>query len=223
LLVLLVLTACSNDESAVGSTVPAPSAAAATSPTTIAAPAPAPAPTPVSSAALPSTIALPDPAALLQQSFDQLAAGYHFVITATVNGAVATTVTGDQIGDSSRQLITSQGKTVELIVLPEATWKSEDGNWEELAEQIPAVDPISTLRAPASVTVASNSPDRTVLVASYPATLLGLAGDQLVDVTFELVGSTLLALQYSSPDAAQTSRTEVGPLADTSPVTSPSA
>ena len=219
----LALGACSSDDG----NPSADSAAAVTTPPT---PTTAPAPTtavptaaPTTAAAVaPATVALPDGPTVLQQSLDALAPGYHFVINATVNGAVALTTEGDQIGVASRQRVTSQGVTVDYIVLPEGTWKGENGVWEELEEPAPAVDPLAPLRTPSAVTVTGHSPELTTLVATYPAAAFGVPGD-VIDVTIELTGTTLRSFTYATPDGTGVSRTDIGPLTDTTPITSPAA
>jgi hypothetical protein len=158
---------------------------------------------------------------VLQQSFDQLAPGYHFVTTATVNGVPALTAEGDHIGGSTRMTITSQGKTVEYIVLPDQTWVAENGQWQELDEPAPAVDPISPLRAPQSVAVAAYTPEMTTLTAGYPPTALALPGDQPVNVWFALAGTSLIAIGYDVPGGTSSVRADISPLVDTTPITSP--
>ena len=64
-----------------------------------------------------ATLPLPDGPTVLLQSLDALAPGYHFVITATLNGDVALATEGDQIGLSSRRTVTSQGVAVDYVVL----------------------------------------------------------------------------------------------------------
>lgn len=218
----LVLGACSSDDGNPSAnsaaaittlpppTTPAPTAAAPTAAVTTPAPPP------------PSTIALPDGPTVLQQSLDALAPGYHFVINATVNGAVALSTEGDQIGLASRQRVTSQGVTVDYIVLPEGTWKGENGVWEELEEPAPAVDPLAPLRTPTSVTVAGHSPELTTLVATYPAAAFGVPGDA-ISVTMELTGTALRSFTYTTPDGTGVSRTDIGPLTDATPITSPAS
>lgn len=218
----LVLGACSSDDgnpsansAAAITTLPAP-----TVPATTVAPATAAATTPAPPA--PATIALPDGPTVLQQSLDALAPGYRFTSTLTVNGNVAVSAVGDQIGLASRQQITSQGVTVDYILLPEGTWKGENGVWEELEEPAPAVDPLAPLRAPTAVTVAGHSPELTTLIATYPAAALGIPGDT-INVTIELSGTTLRSATYGTPDGTQVQRTDFGPLTDTTPITSPAS
>jgi hypothetical protein len=232
---LAVVTGCSSgddasdDSAALDGSVPAPVVTPA--PTT-------PPPTPATAAATvavssapavvvttaPATAApttLPDGATVLQQSFDLLAPGYHFVTTASVNGTPALTAEGDHIAGSTRMTITSQGRSVEYIVLPEQTWVADAGQWQELEQAAPASDPITALRTPESVTVASYSPELTTLTAAYPPSALNAPGDQPVPVTFELAGTTLLAIAYEVPGGGSTVRSDISPLVDPTPITSP--
>jgi hypothetical protein len=236
-LALVALAGCSSGDDAAASTIAPITAltiptAPGTSPTT---PAPTtPVTSPVTSPlASPSTAApsspattptttLPDGAALLQQSFDALASGYHFVTQATVNGTPALTAEGDQIAGSTRMTVTSQGKAVDYVVMPDGTWVADNGTWQELDSPAPATDPITALRSPQSVTVAAYAPPQTTLTATYPSSALALPGDQPVDVSFELAGTTLTAISYATPDGTSTVRTDIGAVANTAPITSPS-
>ena len=219
-----VLGACSSDDGnpsansavTIGTAAPTTTVLPTAAPT-VAATTPAPAP-----ATTPATVALPDGPTVLQQSIDALAPGYHFSSTVTLNGNVALTSVGDQIGLASRQQITSQGVTVDYIVLPEGTWKGENGVWDELEEPAPAVDPLAALRSPTAVTVAAATAELTTLVATYPAAAFGVAGD-VINVTVEVAGTALRSFSYTTPDGSGTSRTDIGPLTDTTPITSPAA
>jgi hypothetical protein len=223
LVVSVAAISCSSDDggAATESTAPITTVPVATTPAAVTAAITPPAPTAAPTAPA-ATLPLPDGPAVLLQSLDALAPGYHFVITATLNGQVALATEGDQIGLASRQTVTSQGVAVDYIVLPDGTWKGEGGVWEELEVPAPAVDPLAALRAPTAVTVASHTADLTVLNASYPAAALGLPGDQPVTVAIELTGATLRSFSYSTPDGTATSRTDITPLVDTTPITSPS-
>jgi hypothetical protein len=221
LVVSVALSSCSTDDGdpAADSAAPITPAPVATTPiAATAAPTPPPATASPTAAALP----LPDGPSVLLQSLDALAPGYHFVITAVLNGQVALTTEGDQIGLASRQTVTSQGVAVDYIVLPEGTWKGEGGVWEELEVPAPAVDPLAAFRSPTAVTVVSHATELTVLTATYPAATLGLPGDQPVTVAIELTGTSLRSLSYATPDGTGSSRTDISPLVDTTPNTSPS-
>lgn len=222
---------CSSDDDTATSTI-APIAAVST-PTPTSVPATTPAPpapitttpgTPAATApAIPApTTTLPDAATLLQQSFDALAPGYHFVTQATVNGVPALTAEGDQIAGNTRMAVTSQDKTVDYVVMPDGTWVAQDGTWQELDSPAPATDPISALRAPQSVVVANYAPPSTTLTATYPASALSLPGDQPVNVSFEFNETALTAISYASPDGASTVRTDISAVVDATPITSPS-
>ena len=220
----VALTSCSSDDTNPSADSAAPISTAALAVTPVVATAAATPPTATAAPTTPAaTLPLPDGPTVLLQSLDALAPGYHFVITAMLNGQVALATEGDQIGLASRQTVTSQGVAVDYIVLPEGTWKGEGGVWEELEVPAPAVDPLAALRAPTAVTVVSHTAELTVLNASYAAAALGLPGDQSVIVAIELTGTTLRSFSYSTPDGTGSSRTDISPLVDTTPITSPSA
>jgi len=165
-----------------------------------------------------------DGATALQTAIDQLAAGYHFSSTATVNGTAAVTAAGDRVGDSTRMNVSSNGAAVDYVVTPTATWVNKDGTWSEVTDDTAPADPIGALRAPTSVTVTSSGAGAPmVLTASYPASALSLPGDAAVEVEFTINGSALSSLSYSSTSdgGAAEVRTDITALVDTSPVTVP--
>ena len=165
-----------------------------------------------------------DGATALQTAIDQLAAGYHFSSTATVNGTAAVTAAGDRVGDSTRMNVSSNGAAVDYVVTPTATWVNKDGTWSEVTDDTAPADPLGALRAPTSVTVTSSGAGApTVLTASYPASALSLPGDIAVDVVFTIAGSALSSLSYSTTTdgGAAEVRTDITALVDTSPVTVP--
>jgi hypothetical protein len=169
-------------------------------------------------------VAPPDGAAALQAAFDQIAAGYHFATTATVNGAVAITAQGDRVADGTRMSVASNGASVDYVVTPGGTWVNKDGTWSEITDTTPPSDPIGVLRAPASVTVTSfGAGAPTVLTASYPAAALSLPGDAPVNVTFTINGTTLASLGYTTTTdgGAADVHTDITALVDSSPVTLP--
>ena len=224
LLVGSLVTACSSSESS--SAESTPGVTAPTTPTSTDSPSPsatatAPATVPTTAPATPAPVP-PDGPTLLQQAFDQAASGYHFVTTATVNGAVESAAEGDQIGTGTRLTVTVQNATLGYIILPEGSWILEGDSWKELDDPPPVSDPISSLRAPLSVTVTAFTPTSATLLASYPAAALALEGDQPVDVTFEIEGTMLRSITYVAPSAIPASvRADISPLVDTSPVVDP--
>jgi hypothetical protein len=168
-------------------------------------------------------LAVPDGEALLQQGFAELADGYHFVTTATVQGAVALSAEGDHIGDRTRLDVTSNGATLGYIVTPEGSWASQNGTWQELDEIAPVTDPISPLASPTEVTVTSYGAAAATLSATYPAEALALPGDAMVTVVFEILGTSIQSMTYAPADDATTSvRADISPLADASPISVPS-
>ena len=125
-----------------------------------------------------TTLAPPDGAAVLQAAFDQVAAGYHFVTIATVNGAVAISAEGDHVAEGTRLSVASNGAAVDYVVTPDGTWVKKDGTWTEISDPAPVSDPIGVLRAPTSVTVTSYGAGApTVLTATYLPATLSLPGD----------------------------------------------
>ncbi len=226
MLVLGLLAGCSSDESVSPTTQPASVAQTATTELATSETASTTTATPVVDSIVPTTAApvSPDGPTLLQQAFDSASPGYHFVTTATVNGAVAVTAEGDHIAGGTRLTVTSQNTTVRYVILPEGTWVLDAGVWQELDDPAPVTDPISSLRAPSTVTVAAFTATGATLIASYPAAALALEGDVSVDVTFEIEGITLRSITYVARTPVPASvRADISALVDTSPVVAPTA
>ncbi|MEI7618868.1 MAG: hypothetical protein WCK14_09620 [Actinomycetota bacterium] len=165
-----------------------------------------------------------DGATTLKTAIGQLAAGYHFSSTATVNGAAAVTAVGDRVGDSTRMNVSSKGAAVDYVVTPTATWVNKDGTWSEVTDATAPADPLGALSAPTSVVVTSSGAGAaTVLTASYPASALSLPGTAAVDVVFTINGSALSSMSYSTTTdgGAADVHTDITALVDTSPVTVP--
>lgn len=230
---LAVLSGCADGSKAAPTTVGAAfPATTAASPNTTTATTPAPEttnaqPTPPAPTESPATTAAPAPPpdamTVLQQSLDQAAfAGYHFVTTATVNGTVALVVEGDRVGTGTRMRLTSQGQTVDYIVLPEGTWATQSGEWQELEQPQTLGDPVAALRTPQSLAVTSHTPELTVIDAVYAGADLGLPTPDPVGMVIELTGTTLTAMSYTAPDGS-TVRAEFSPLTDATPVSPPTA
>ena len=223
-LVLGLLAGCSSDESVSPTSQPATVAQTATTELATSEVATTTTASPVVDSIVPTTAApvSPDGPTLLQQAFDSASPGYHFVTTATVNGAVAVTAEGDHIAGGTRLTVTSQNATVGYVILPEGTWVLDSGVWKETDDPAPATDPITALRAPTTVTVAAFTATGATLIASYPAAALALEGDVPVDVTFEIEGTTLHSITYVAQSAVPASvRADISALVDTSPVVAP--
>ena len=171
-----------------------------------------------------TTLAPPDGAAVLQAAFDQVAAGYHFVTIATVNGAVAISAEGDHVAEGTRLSVASNGAAVDYVVTPDGTWVKKDGTWTEISDPAPVSDPIGVLRAPTSVTVTSYGAGApTVLTATYLPATLSLPGDAPVSVVFTINGAVLGSLAYSTATDTGPAdvHSDITALVDTSPVTLP--
>ena len=171
-----------------------------------------------------SSLPVIDAPAVLQQAFDVLGGGYHFVTTATVNGKVAITAIGDRVADGTRMSVSSNGATIDYVVTPEGTWVNQQGTWSELSDPAPVSDPIGSLRAPTSVQIVSfTGAAQLGLAATYPSSALSLPGDALVEVSFVLRGGTLVSLSYRATGGGIEANVEsmITLLADTSAVTLP--
>lgn len=165
-----------------------------------------------------------DPQAVLSAAFDEIAGGYHFVTTGTIGDQTVVTAEGDRIGDATRLSVTSNGSSVDYIVAPTGAWASVDAEWEAL-DQPPITDPVTPLRAPATLEVESVDDSVVVLIGTYPPTALSLTGDAPVPVYFVIDGTTLQTITYradTEQGAAEVVAT-ISPLADATPIELPDA
>ncbi|MGH9134750.1 MAG: hypothetical protein ACRDZZ_12485, partial [Ilumatobacteraceae bacterium] len=135
------------------------------------------------------------------------------------------TAEGDRVADGTRVDVTTGGSTVSYAITAEGTWVFADGTWSELDQPAPAIDPVSALRTPDSVIVASYGSGPTVLTGTYPAAALSLAGDGTVDVTIEIDGTALRSITYVSTQtgAPATVRADISALVDATQVTLPTS
>ncbi len=235
MIVVALLVACSSTDTATedaiagqSQTEPSGSTSAPESPppaaTTPATSSPPAAPATSPSDATPAVIPLvaPDGPALLDQAFAELAAGYHFITVATVQGALALSAEGDHVGDATQLSVTSNGATLGYIVTPEGSWVSNDSVWQELDELAPITDPISTLTDPIDVTVSTYGEGSATLAATYPGTALALPDEATVTVLFETVGTSIVSMTYTPTADTQTFvRADISALAAQTSITVP--
>ena len=222
---LLVFGACSDSSSpAVGSAVSNTTATAVVAATSTVGPSPAPATTIAPVVVGAPTLPL-DGAALLQQAVAASSAGYHFNQSNTVDGVVALTVDGDRLPDGARVAVSNASGLVFYVITPDGTWlMPQNGEWELDDSDPPAVDPIASLSAPSSVSVASSDGTTAQLVVNVPLSSIGLEGDGDVPLQVSIVGGALTSIIYSTTTAdgqAAVATTAIGAVVDPSPVVPP--
>ena len=222
---LLFIAGCSDDSSpAVGSTVSnsVSNGSGGTQPASTATTTVAPAATSLAPGA---TLAPIDGAALLQQAVAATGAGYHFNQTATIDGLTALTIDGDRLTDGARVAVSSDAGVVFWIITPDGTWlMPENGEWEVDDSDPPAVDPISALTAPTSVTVVGNDGTTIQLVVSVSLSSIGIPGDGEAPLQVSVVSGALSTITYSTTTAdgkTAAATTIIGPVVDPSPVEPP--
>ena len=215
---LLVFGACSDDNSpALGSAVSNTESSSLPSGVVTS--------TPTTTLVAPLIGAAIDGAALLQQAFAAIGAGYHFNQTATVDGVVALTIDGDRLTDGARVAVSRDSGVVFYVITPDGTWlMPENGEWEADDSDPPAVDPIAALGAPTSVAVAGNDGTTVQLVVSVPLSSIGIPGDGEAPLQVSVVGGVLSTITYSTTTAdgrIAAATTIIGPVVDPSPVEAP--
>jgi hypothetical protein len=224
---LLVFGACSDSGSPkVGSAVNDSSAPVVTAAPTVAADTGAAVTTATTTvAAVAGTVAAVDGAALLQQAVTATGGGYHFNQTATVDGTVALTVEGDRLPDGARLAVSSDAGLVFYVITPAGTWlMPQNGEWEADDSSPPAVDPITALSAPTSVTVAGNDGTTVQLVVTVPLASLGIPGGGDASLQVAVVSGALSTIAYSTTTAdgkVAATNTIIGAVVDSSPVVPP--
>jgi len=110
--------------------------------------------------------------------------------------------------------------------LPPRAWlrEGDEGDWVELAGEIPAGAPLDGLRSPTTVTVVASDGDTIDLLATYPSAALGLTGSDPLEVGLTLRGDGSIVARYEAALATGTAiaETTMRPLADASPIPAPS-
>jgi hypothetical protein len=165
-----------------------------------------------------------DAAATLQTGLAGLTGGYHFLSVVTVNDTESLRAEGDRIGADSRLTLVGPGGTVQYIITPDGSYAlPEGGEWEALDVAPATADPITSLQSPSAVATSSVAGDTITLTATVDALQLGIAATGTADVQIVLTGGAITQISYTTPVEGGTAvvRTDVSPLADTTPIVAP--
>jgi hypothetical protein len=166
-----------------------------------------------------------DGAVLLQQAVAASSAGYHFNQTNTVDGVVALTVDGDRLPDGARVAVSNASGLVFYVITPDGTWlMPQNGEWEADDSDPPSVDPIASLNAPTSVSVANSDGTTAQLLVTVPLSSIGLEGDGDAPLQVSIVGGALTSIIYSTTTEdgkPAIATTAIGAVVDPSPVVPP--
>lgn len=172
----------------------------------------------------PSALATPGPSAsaILAAALAPLEGASEFESIVTLDGAVATSLTGRTVGTASTLVVTTQGRAVEYVRVPPNAWAREPGGtWLVVdAEQTPS-SPLATLASPISLESLPGSGATTSLQATYDAKALGLEGDP-VSVVVTIDGSVItFRYEKTTSGRAVVSTTVLRPATDTAPIATP--
>lgn len=165
----------------------------------------------------------PSPGEILAAALAPLDAASEFDSIVTVDGVVATSLTGRTVGSASTLTVTTQGRTVEYVRVPPNAWAREPGaTWLIVdAEQTPK-SPLAALAAPIALEQVTGG-GVTTLQATYAAAALGLEGEPVrVMVTIDGAVVTFRYEQTSSGHAV-VSTTVLRPATDTAPIAKPAS
>ena len=167
-----------------------------------------------------------DGSSRLAAALGQLAGGYSFTTTVSVGGQVATKASGRWVAGASEFTITTNGVAITYRTLPPRSWVLQSGaGWVEVNGTVPSGNPLDALKAPSQTTVVAQSTDMVELTASYPASVLGLAGTNTVAVDLVLAGDGSLKATYTTTAGsatAATSATTISPDPSQAPIVVPS-
>lgn len=170
-----------------------------------------------------TTVAI-DASALLQQGLAALQPGYHFTSVFTVNGAEVLKAEGDRIGDASRFSVTTNGALINYITTPSGNYAQPDGaDWDQLTTQPAVVDPITSLNAPAAVTVVSNDGATVRLRVTVSAVTLGVGASGTADVDVVLANGAITEMGYTTNVDGNIGSVSnvIGPVVDSTPIVAP--
>jgi hypothetical protein len=164
-----------------------------------------------------------DAAARLTDALVQLASGYSFGSTVSVGGQVATQANGRWIGGGSEFTVTTNGVSITYRTLPPRSWVLQAGaGWVEVNGTVPSGDPLDALKAPGQTTIVAQTNDMLELSASYPAAILGLAGNGQVAVDLVLAADGSLKATYTASTGNASSATTIKPDPSQDPIVVPS-
>ena len=165
-----------------------------------------------------------DAPVLLQQALAAVAGGYHFRTAVTLDGIEVLVAAGDRVGDGTRLTIWTSGTSLSYVITPAGSWVVPDGGqWQPLDSAPATTDPLLALRAPSAVTGTSPDGVAATLVATVPATALGVPSAGTADVRIVTNGATLQEVRYEALLDGRTAEvsTIFGPVVDPTPVTPP--
>ena len=164
-----------------------------------------------------------DAAARLSADLSQLANGYSFTSTVKVGDQVATQANGRWVSGASEFTVTSSGVSITYRTLPPRSWVLQSGaGWVEVNGDVPSGNPLDALKTPGNVAVLSNTSSMLELTASYPASVLGLAGSGSVAVDLVLAPDGSLKASYAATVGNATSTTTIMPDPSQAPIAAPS-
>jgi hypothetical protein len=163
----------------------------------------------------------PSPAEALAAALAPLAAASEFDSVVTVDGVVATTLTGRTVDSATELSVTSSGRTVEYLRIPPNAWARETGAaWVIVDSTQAPSSPLAALAAPLTVEPAAGGVAAT-LQATYAAAALGLEGDP-VAVLVTIEGSVVtFRYEQKSSGRAVVSTTVLRPATNTTPIATP--
>lgn len=141
----------------------------------------------------------------------------------SVGGQVATKAEGHWIGGGSEFTVTTNGVSITYRTLPPRSWVLQAGKgWVEVNGSVPSGSPLDALKSPTQTTLVSQTADTLELSASYPAGVLGLAGNAPVAVDLVLAADGSLSATYTTPTGNATSATTIKPDPSQAPIVAPS-
>ena len=166
-----------------------------------------------------------DPSAALDAAFAAFEGGYQFEAEVTVGQATATHAAGRRVGANAEFEVTSDGSTVTYRTVGSDAWVKRAGaDWVAVDGSKTAADPLAALRTPLHVEAGPTVTGGTSLVATYPASALGLTGaDRTVTVLVGDDGSVEATYQLTTAAGPAVSHTTFKPMTDTTPIVPPSA
>ena len=167
-----------------------------------------------------STPVPPPPDERLATALAPLAEANAFDSTVTVDGAVAVTSTGRSVAGATQLTVTTSGKTVDYVQIPPRAWARESGGaWVLVAVTEAPGSPLAVLAAPS--TLAADPSGGATLLATYPASALGLEGDP-VSVTIVIGEAVTFRYESEAGGHVTVSETTIRPATNLEPITAPS-
>ncbi len=136
---------------------------------------------------------------ILAEAIDLVGDSYLFTSEVTVNGEIASTASGRNVGDAAELQLSQQATTLTYRSIGEMRWvqSSEDADWVQLEDSEESASPLSGLAQPTELLVISDDGSTVELLGTYDPAVLSLDTTGLLEVSLTIEDGVLASLDFS--------------------------